>query len=76
MANPLTTFLNAIIGRKSGNETDKEIEEANRKGEMVARNAAKRMGVVEPVEINAEVARQAAELKAKSTVGKDGERTN
>ena len=76
MVNPLTTFLNAVLRRNPGNENDKEIEEAATKGEIVARNAAKRMGVVEQIEVNAEAARKAAETKAKSTVGKDGERTN
>ena len=74
MANPLTTFIKAIIGKSSGNETGKEIEEASRRGEIVARNAAKRMGIVEQVEIDAEAARQAAQ--AKVTVKEEQERTN
>ena len=74
MANPLKTFINAIIGKSSGTETAKEIEDATRKGEMAARNAAKRMGIVEQVEIDAEAARKAAQ--AKTTVKEDIERTN
>lgn len=74
MANPLTTFIKAIIGKSSGSETGKEIEEASRRGEMAARNAAKRMGIVEQVEIDAEAARKAAQ--AKSTVKEEAERTN
>lgn len=74
MANPLTTFIKAIMGKSSINETGKEIEEASKKGEMVARNAAKRMGIVEQVEIDAEAARQAAQ--AKTTAREDEERTN
>ena len=73
MANPLTTFIKAIIGKNSGSETVKEIEEASRRGEMAARNAAKRMGI-EQVEIDAEVARKAAQEK--TTEKEDAERIN
>lgn len=73
MGSLLRAFLFSLRGKYS-EIGDEEIEKAERAGEIAARNAAKRMGIVEQVEVDAEAARQAAQ--AKSTVRKDEERTN
>ena len=64
MANPLKTFLNALIGKDTGTANPEEIKEAEQKGEIVATNAAKKLGFREPAEIDAELARKVAEAKA------------
>ena len=78
MANPIKTFLNALIGKDSSKISDEEIKKAEQAGTMAARNAAKRIGIVEQVEVDAEAARQAAKAKAEEQdiEGKNEERTN
>ena len=72
MANPLKTFLEAILGKNSKNTNYEEIKQAEQAGTMAARNAAKRMGIVEQVEIDANKAREAATTKVE---GKLDEKT-
>lgn len=76
MANPVITFLKAIMGQNPSNVSKDEIKKAEQAGAIAARNAAKRMGIVEQVDVDAEAARNAAQAKAKSAVEKDGERSN
>ncbi len=63
MANPLKTVFYAIFGKSAGNINHEEIKKAEQAGAIAARNAAKRMGIVEQVEIDADKARQEAERK-------------
>ena len=72
MANPLKTFLNALIGKDTGTANPEEIKEAEQKGEIVATNAAKKLGFVEQVEIDADEARRAAEANVKEKTIKEG----
>ena len=71
MANPFKTFLNALIGKDTGTANPEEIKEAEQKGEIVATNAAKKLGFVEQVEIDADEARRAAEANAKEKSSKE-----
>ncbi|MGN1310231.1 MAG: hypothetical protein ACI4VP_00715 [Clostridia bacterium] len=72
MANPFKTFLNALIGKDTGTANPEEIKEAEQKGEIVATNAAKKLGFVEQVEIDADEARRAAEANVKEKTIKEG----
>lgn len=76
MANPFKTFFEALLGKNQ--ENDKEIEQAEKLGEIVAYKAESGMGIRNKVHVDAEAARKAAEAKAKkqSTVRKNEERNN
>ena len=71
MANPFKTFLNALIGKDTGTANPEEIKEAEQKGEIVATNAAKKLGFVEQVEIDADEARRVAEANIKEKTIKE-----
>ena len=73
MGSSLRVLFFALKG-KNEEANAEEIKKAERAGEMAARNAAKRMGIVEQVEIDAEAARKATQAKTK--VKEDTERTN
>ena len=75
MANPVVTFFKAMFGnKKNNNELQEDINEATKRGEIVAKNAADRMGFVEQVDIDAEEARKLAEEKAKTTKNDEKEK--
>ncbi|MBO5412861.1 MAG: hypothetical protein J6A29_00885 [Clostridia bacterium] len=64
MANPFKTFFEALLGKN--HENDKEIEHAEKLGEIVANNAEISIGIRNKVHVNAEAARKAAEAKEKN----------
>lgn len=73
MANPIKTFLEALLGKNYENET--EIKQAEKLGEIVSNNAEINLGLRTKVHIDAEKARQAASAKAKKkTTEKSEER--
>ena len=63
MANPIKTFLEAILGKNHYDE--KEIRQAERLGEIVSNNAEISVGIRSKVHIDADKAREAATAKAK-----------
>lgn len=72
MANPLKTFFEALLGKNQ--ENDKEIEQAEKLGEIVAYKAESGMGIRNKVHVDAEAARKAAEAKAKNKFSEEKDR--
>ena len=74
MANPFKTFLEALIGKNHNHDNDKEIEHAEKLGEIVANNAEISIGIRSRVHVDAEKARKAAEAKAKNKSDEEKDR--
>ena len=72
MANPFKTFFEALLGKN--NDDAKEIEHAEKLGEIVANNAEISMGIRNKVHVDAEAARKAAEAKAKNKFSEEKDR--
>ena len=72
MANPFKTFFEALLGKNQ--ENDKEIEQAEKLGEIVANNAEISIGIRSRVHVDAEKARKAAEAKAKNKSDEEKDR--
>ena len=72
MANPFKTFFEALLGKNQ--ENDKEIEQAEKLGEIVAYKAESGMGIRNKVHVDAEAARKAAEAKAKNKSDEEKDR--
>lgn len=68
MANPIKTFLNALIGIDSSEISDEEIKKAEQAGNIVAEKVKDRLKIVEQVDADAEAARKAAKVKAEKQI--------
>lgn len=72
MVNPFKTFFEVLFGKNQ--ENAKEIEHAEKLGEIVANNAEISIGIRSKVHVNAEAARKATEAKAKNKFSEEKDR--